>query len=66
MLARLDRIETLERDGAPPHAMLAEVRALLAEAEVWARRDGADVGEPLARCREALAVAGPARAGRLA
>ncbi|MEN3342147.1 MAG: hypothetical protein V7644_1551 [Actinomycetota bacterium] len=39
MLARLERIEELERDGAPPFAILPELRALVHEAEVWARRE---------------------------
>jgi hypothetical protein len=35
VLARLERIEELERVGAPPRALLAEVRSLLVEAETW-------------------------------
>jgi hypothetical protein len=35
VLARLARIEALEREGAPPRALLAEVRSLLVEAETW-------------------------------
>ncbi|HEY5059554.1 MAG TPA: hypothetical protein VII51_11120 [Gaiellaceae bacterium] len=37
VLARLERIETLDRAGAAPGALLAELRALVREAEVWAR-----------------------------
>jgi hypothetical protein len=39
VLARLDRIEALEREGAPPAALLAELQALVREAEEWARRE---------------------------
>jgi hypothetical protein len=35
VLARLDRIDDLQARGAPPGALLAEVRVLLAEAEEW-------------------------------
>jgi hypothetical protein len=58
VLRRLGRIEALEREGAPPRSVLAEVHALLAEAEIWAaaERGGVDlVGAALERCREALA-----------
>ena len=41
MLERLTRIERLDRDAAPPAAVLEEVRALLVEAEAWARVDPA-------------------------
>lgn len=58
VLARLDRIAALEQAGALPADLLGEVRALLAEAEVWARREGADLDGPLERCREALDAAG--------
>jgi len=40
LLARLDRFERLEQDGAPPDAVLAELRDLVAAAEAWARREG--------------------------
>ena len=56
MLHRLERIEALEREGAPPRWLLAEVRELLREAEAWVscEREGADVAaEALARCRAA-------------
>ena len=57
MLTRLRRIELLEREGAAPAHVLAEVRALLGEAEAWARRDraGEAVEEAIASCRAALA-----------
>jgi len=39
VLARLERIEEL-RVGGPPGELLAELRALVAEAEAWARAEG--------------------------
>jgi len=44
VLERLARIEALDRDGASPAAMLAELRALLADAEAWSRKEGGDAG----------------------
>ena len=37
VLERLERIEALDRAGAEPGELLAELRALLAEAEAWSR-----------------------------
>ena len=37
VLARLDRIDALDRDGAAPGEVLAELRRLLREAEELAR-----------------------------
>ena len=57
LLARLDRIDDLEGRGAPPGALLAEVRVLLAEAEEWlaVERVGTRRAEAaLARCRQAI------------
>jgi hypothetical protein len=54
VIHRLERIEALEREGAAPQLLLAEVRELLREGEEWVRaeRDGADrAGEALERCR---------------
>jgi hypothetical protein len=45
VIERLDRIEALERDGAPPQALLAELQALVREAEAWARLEGDDRAE---------------------
>jgi hypothetical protein len=59
VLHRLGRIEALDREGAPAHSLLAEVRALLSEAEAWvaAERDGTDLAEQaLQRCRDAVAA----------
>ena len=39
VLARLERIEEL-RSGGPPGELLAELRALVPEAEAWARAEG--------------------------
>lgn len=58
VMRRLSRIETLEREGAPARSLLAEVHALLEEAEAWVacERDGVDAAEAaLERCRAALA-----------
>ena len=59
VLERLGRIEALEERGAPPGALLAEVRVLLAEAEEWLAVE--PVGTERAavaveRCRAAFAV----------
>jgi hypothetical protein len=56
VLHRLERIEALERESAPPRSLLAEVHALLREAEAWvaAERNGTDLAEQaLQRCRDA-------------
>jgi hypothetical protein len=61
VLHRLERIEALEREGAPARSLLAEVHALLAEAEIWvaAERDGTDLAEQaLLRCRDAVDARG--------
>jgi hypothetical protein len=61
VLRRLRRIEALEREGAPRRWVLAEVRALLEEAEAWiaAEGPGADLAEAaLARCRDSFAAGG--------
>ena len=42
VLARLNRIEALERDGAPPGALLEELRGLVQAAEAWARLEGGE------------------------
>jgi hypothetical protein len=57
VLRRLSRIEALERDGAPAGSLLAEVHALLVEAEAWvaAERGGGERAEAaVERCRDAL------------
>jgi hypothetical protein len=56
VLDRLARIEALDAEGAPPGALLAELRALLAEAEAWSRLEGGDRGaSAVERLRTALA-----------
>ena len=64
VLRRLSRIEALEREGAPPRLLLAEVHALISEAEAWAavERGGVELAEAaLERCRDALVEPVPAR-----
>jgi hypothetical protein len=39
VLDRLERIERLEQEDAPAAVLLAEVRALLTEAESWVRSE---------------------------
>jgi hypothetical protein len=39
VLARLERIEALDRARADPAAVLGELRELVREAEAWARRE---------------------------
>jgi hypothetical protein len=57
VLARLDRIEALEREGAPPGVLLEELRGLVQEAEAWARVEGGErAREAVDRCGEALAA----------
>lgn len=60
-MERLARIEALEREGAGPRTVLAEVRELLREGEAWleveAERGGTDLAAAaLERCRTADAV----------
>jgi hypothetical protein len=56
VLRRLSRIEELERRGAPPCELLAELRELVAEAEAWSRREGDErAAAAVERCRRALA-----------
>jgi hypothetical protein len=60
VLARLERIEALERRDAPAGLLLDEVRALLTEAEAWVRAEplGTDAAAgALDRCRAALSEA---------
>jgi hypothetical protein len=57
LLARLDRVEALQREGAAPTRLLAELDALVEEAEAWisAERDVADpVVDIVRRCREMI------------
>ena len=64
VLRRLGRIEALEREGAPPRSVLAEVHALLGEAEAWVASElglADDAEAALERCRDALAAPAGAR-----
>ena len=55
VLARLDRIETLEREGSPPGALLDELRGLVQAAEIWVRVEGDERARTaLERCDAAL------------
>jgi hypothetical protein len=56
ILARLKRIETLDRAGADPRALLAEIEALLEEADAWLEAEGgcARAAVALDRCRLAI------------
>ncbi len=57
VLERLGRIEALEQERAHPAAMLAELRALVSEAEAWVRveRAGDEALEAVEKCERALA-----------
>ncbi len=57
LLARLERIEALDRAHAAPADLLAELRSLLSEAEAWARVEHPVPGgatDAVDRCRELL------------
>lgn len=57
MLERLERIEELDGAGAGKDELLAELRALLAEAEVWSRAEGGEAGvRAVAELRAALSA----------
>jgi hypothetical protein len=62
VLARLERIEALEREDAPPAALLPELQALVREAEAWARREQDPAASTAAAaCADALEQAAAAR-----
>jgi hypothetical protein len=55
VIDRLDRIEALERQGAPPAALLEELRGLVREAEAWVRTEGdGRAAAAVQRCGDAL------------
>ena len=57
VMQRLDRIEALEREGAHPTTVLAELRELVREAEAWARVEADGRAQQAAeRVEEAMAV----------
>ena len=54
VMHRLERIAVLEREGAGPQQLLAEVRELLREGEAWleTEREGTELAaDALERCR---------------
>jgi hypothetical protein len=56
VLARLDRIEALEREGAPPGVLLEELRGLVQAAEAWAKLEGDERARTaIEQCDSALA-----------
>ena len=56
VLARLERIESLDRANARPAELLAELRGLLQDAEAWVRVEGGDdADDAVTRLRESLA-----------
>jgi hypothetical protein len=58
VLRRLERIEQLDRSGAPVTDLVEELRGLVSDAEVWSRREGGDDGErAVESLRQALAPA---------
>jgi hypothetical protein len=56
VIDRLERIDVLERDGAPPAVLLEELRGLVHDAEVWARLERDErAAAAVERCDAALA-----------
>jgi hypothetical protein len=58
LLARLERIDALAGDDRRSESLLPELRALVAEAEAWARREdgaGASAGSAIEALRQAVA-----------
>jgi hypothetical protein len=59
VLARLERIETLDRTHAEPGVLLDELRELVREVELWAKRErdpGAEAAAQLLAERAAVSV----------
>ncbi len=55
VLARLDRIEELEREGAPPGVLIEELRGLVQAAETWVKLEGDERSHAaVERCDAAL------------
>jgi len=55
VLERLQRIDALDRERAPAGRLLDELRALVREAEAWARTEGDErAGAAAARLTETL------------
>jgi hypothetical protein len=55
LLARLERIDALDRRGAPPREVLAELRGLLQDAEAARKTQREEGMEVVERLRTALA-----------
>jgi hypothetical protein len=58
VLRRLERIESLDREGAHPAALLAELHELVREAEAWARAEGDERATAAAAALSARAMIG--------
>jgi hypothetical protein len=57
LIRRLERIDALEREGAHPATMLAELRELVREAEAWARIEGDERAQrAVERVAEVMAI----------
>jgi hypothetical protein len=59
VLARLERIEALERDRVLPAVLLDELRSLLHEAEAWVRVEQKvphTTQDTVERCRQMLEI----------
>jgi len=56
VLARLERIEALDRERAAPELLLAELRELVREVELWARRERDPRADEAARLLAAHAI----------
>ena len=58
VIDRLERIEKLDQDHAPPEVLLEELRGLVRDAQTWARHEGdAPAVAAVERCDAALAEA---------
>jgi hypothetical protein len=56
VIDRLERIDALEREGAPPAVLLEELRGLVRDAESWARLEHDERAiAAVERCDSALA-----------
>jgi hypothetical protein len=58
VLARLERIEELDRTHAEPGVLLGELRELVREVEIWARRERDPRAEAAARLLVEHAIVG--------
>jgi hypothetical protein len=58
VLARLERIETLDRAHVEPHILLGELRELVREVEAWAKREHDPRADEAARLLAEHAIVG--------